>query len=406
MNNMLNETSSFDSFDLLVDDRDGIVSEDGDAEGFHRVTSESEDSGSGGSGSGVGGGGGFGEGTGVLIVPPSRSAASSRQTDLSVPDSVPSDLHHSSLLRGGGGLPNPVLVRGYVVSGGDRDDDDEGTQNNEPDLFSGAAQSRAGKSLASENDSLAKQLQQQHYNLFFFMFAVIAVISVSLTLYLVRESGQLKEQVRDLQALKHAYMQSHSVSSLVGQQEERTRLLEDQVRRLLEEAATAAADRKTKKKSKSSRLNTAKSISKYFFPWDKEDFSLTDNCWVRTQAKMELGECAREATETVKKQVQSVGKSIHAAHDRAWDKFREDYQEMKDRFNDRESYQEMKDRFYKQPPPPTANKPPQSNSTDAEKNTTNIDFMSVTKSILTTAALGSAAAILVYVVDSVWKKED
>jgi hypothetical protein len=376
--NMLNESnSSFDTMPSFVMDleeeqeqeRDGIISDEED-EGYNHVDASE-------SSSGV-----YGERTGILILPPAQnnSIASSHETDLSLPDSVPSDLN--SILH----LPDPVVMVHDLSQSGEEPPDEE------PDLLNGSTQHLAQAAVvARKYSSVSTAATSGHNRLIFLVSVVVAALSIAVTLHLVHERQQLKEQVRGLQALEHAYMESLIAATLVKEQEERTRELEEQVRQLKKEAD--------------------ESKPRFTYPWEsKDDAPLIDNCWLHANAKMEFGECSRKSTETVVKHVQSLGKSVYEANERIWDKMRGDYKEMKAWL-----YEHEKE---KEPSPTTAENKnarsgTESKKTKKDKESTKMnvqksktDFQALTKSILQTAALGTAAAVFLSAVDWFGKDDE
>jgi hypothetical protein len=180
MSIMLNESnSSFDttpSYDFILrrdDDRDDevIVSDVDDDDGYDVVENEAERR----------------EEVGVLIVPPTSSSENSRNTVLSVPDSVPTVLN-SGILQ----LPNSVHV---VDDNGTSPYDRESLQLNDGEQYNCATILRDKK----QEKTASIQNARRRNVLTILFFAAVSASSISHAIYLHRESQLLKNQVRLLE---------------------------------------------------------------------------------------------------------------------------------------------------------------------------------------------------------------
>lgn len=252
MSIMLNESnSSFDttpSFDFVMRHDDGpdrddevIVSDAEDDEGYDVVDGESEHR----------------DDIGVLIVPPTTgSSENSRNTVLSIPDSVPSVLNSAML-----DLPDCV----HVV------DNAQATPVRSNSIALKASESDDRKSQESKMEGTAPSQNTWRRNvLALLLVAAVSTGSVCHAFYLHRESILLKEQVR---------------------------LLTDQAAR-----SAATLDELQRKQASEVVLN---------------------NCWLLAHAKVSLGECSQEATETVKETVSTLGSTVH----NFWERMKQSYQE-------------------------------------------------------------------------------
>jgi hypothetical protein len=176
MSIMLNESnSSFDtmpSFDFILrrDDRDDEmnVSDVDETEGFHIIENEAERR----------------EEVGVLIVPPTSSSENSRNTVLSLPDSVPTVLNSGIL-----DVPNSV----HVV-------DDDGTSPiDKATLQLSTCEPFHPSTISCEskiNESKVIGITRRRSVLTILFLASVSAGSISHACYLHRESRLLKEQVR------------------------------------------------------------------------------------------------------------------------------------------------------------------------------------------------------------------
>jgi hypothetical protein len=355
MNTMLNNSgSSFDtvpSYDFILrrDDRDdeGITSDVEEENGYHLIASESEHS------CAI-------EVPGVLIVPPTSGSEESRNTALSVPDTVASDLN--SILH----LPDSVL---FVDNDGTSGHDAESTEGDMDEVLNNATLHRTSKTRDDSTDHDPKR----HIILALLIFALVSAISIAEALYLRHETFLLKEQVR---------------------------LLQDQAE--LAAAALLAI-----------KQEQAKDV-------------VLDNCWLHANAKMTLGDCAYEATETVTTQVHTMRKSIEDVWNQMKHTYADTFKESVDVIrhsvynapgNIMESVQNeynivkdwiseeiiaVENDLVKFASISTGTQVA-TNSTEAYSNYKS-ELQSVSKSIFVTAAWSAAAAILVSAFDFYWKQ--
>jgi DNA repair exonuclease SbcCD ATPase subunit len=152
-----------------------------------------------------------GDDIGILISSPAHNGINSstvrrRQTELSVPDSVPSNLN--IFLH----LPNPVLANDLLSS-----EEEAESESNLQEDGSELRRAFAGRTTVESPNLMTR------FNLVVLVVALFAVFY-----HLVQERLQLKEQVRDLQAIEQIYMQKlqTSVATLSKEQEKRARQLE------------------------------------------------------------------------------------------------------------------------------------------------------------------------------------
>ena len=260
MSIMLNESnSSFDttpSFDFVMRQDDHDDDDDGQERDDEVMTSDAEDD----EGFNVVANGAreHRDDIGVLIVPPTTgSSENSRNTVLSIPDSVPTVLNSAML-----DLPECV----HVV-----DTTAQATPVRSNSLVSKANEGDDRKSQESKMEGTAPSQNTWRRNvLALFVVAAVSIGSVGHAFYLHRESLLLKEQVR---------------------------LLTDQ-------AARSAATLDELQRKQASEV-------------------VLDNCWLLAHAKVSLGECSQEATESVKETVSTFGSSVH----NFWERMKESYQE-------------------------------------------------------------------------------
>jgi hypothetical protein len=189
---------------------------------------------------------------GVLILPPTTTGSSedSRNTVLSIPDSVPTVLN-STLLDLPDCVhvvdhiePTPVRSHSTKIQGNDAEEDWNGEN--------------------AQNDSVTETASSpnawRRHVLTLLFLAAVSTGSVCHALYLHRESQLLKEQVR---------------------------ILTDQA------ARSAATLEELQRKQV------------------QENIVMMDNCWLQAHAQMSLGECTQEATEAMKETAHSFGTSVH-----------------------------------------------------------------------------------------------
>jgi hypothetical protein len=256
MSIMLNESnSSFDttpSFDFVMrqdddgqerDDEVMVSDADDDDEGFDVVANGARE---------------HRDDIGVLIVPPTTgSSENSRNTVLSIPDSVPTVLNSAML-----DLPECV----HVV-----DTTAQATPVRSNSLVSKANEGDDRKSQERTMKGTPPSQNTWRRNVWaLFVVAAVSIGSVGHAFYLHRESLLLKEQVR---------------------------LLTDQ-------AARSAATLDELQRKQASEV-------------------VLDNCWLLAHAKVSLGECSQEATESMKEKVSTFGSSVH----NFWERTKELYQE-------------------------------------------------------------------------------
>lgn len=332
--------------------------------------------------------------TGILILSPRNgSEQGSRKTELSVPDSVPSDLN--SML----GFPHHVTVHGNLMASEDSKGDGDSM---EPDLLEGVVGRDHPKLNARNSEGLAAKPSQR----FILCISVLAVaLSLATVVFVQGERKVLQKKTRQLQELKQVYEQNLGVIAMAKEQEEKTRLLEEQVFRLQNEALT---------REREYRNSQSSSAYDQWNPFEarKDDSTLLDNCWVHARAKMQLGECTREASKSMTKQVQSWTNFIGKAHERIWDQLYQDYKDMKDWISEQDpsskpSQDKAKTDFWTGASSTASGATASSTAkatAHAKKSAT--DLKLVTKSFLTTAALGTAAAVLLNAVDWFRKEEE
>jgi hypothetical protein len=319
-------------------------------------------------------------GAGVLIVPPTSDSEDSRNTVLSVPDTVPSVLTNSILPP----LPNSVHIVEEV------EERESSGATDEPGISTTTDQS-SKKEVITTNSSLPRRIL-----IALLVFVVVAALSISEALYLRHETWLLKEQVRLLQ----------------------------------EEAALSAA-----------KLTAIKE--------DQAKEMVLDTCWLQANAKMTLGECAQDATATVRTHVQTMqeyaeqawnqvkqtktGMQEYAEH--AWKQVKQTYEDsIKDHVETiervvqtaptsiaeyaRVEYKSWKD--WIQEELSIFSKvhfegPSHSRSADSTDNTNgspetykekkSSSLQAVSKSVLVTAVWSTAAALLVSSLDFYWKQQ-
>jgi hypothetical protein len=302
MNSMLNKTiSSFEtmpSYDMDFQGRNDDNADEGqhDFSGYHVVQDSSEDS--------------FGyeydeDNAGILIVSPKNSASSSREVDLSVPDSVPSDLNSIP------GFPNHVLVPGLLPQGQASDEEDE-------DLLHGFHERNAF--------TAPEAIPRYDGRLSIWKSVACALLTFTAAMYVVRERGELQKKARDLDELEKIYMQNLEAINLAKEQEEKNRRLEEQIRQLQDDMSREQAAKES--------YGNFQSRAGPSFPFGEET-PLLDNCWVHARAQMEFGECTKEATKTVKKHASSWIKSIDDVRGRVWKQVQQEILDAKTWYDER-----------------------------------------------------------------------
>lgn len=251
---MLNESnSSFDttpSFDFVMRHEDGrddevVVSDvEDEEEGYDLID----------------GGNNRREDIGVLIVPPTHgSSEDSRNTVLSIPDSVPTVLNSAMI-----DLPDCVHLVDNVSPTPVRSNSTQGS--NREDLHREAV----SPEITNDSSAAAKQHAWRRNVLTLLFLAAVSTGSICHAFYLHRESLLLKEQVRQLT---------------------------DQAAR-----AAVTLDELQQKQARAVVL---------------------DNCWLHAHAKMSLGECSQEATENMKETVSTLGSSVHNFWERMKEAYQE-----------------------------------------------------------------------------------
>lgn len=91
-------------------------------------------------------------------------------------------------------------------------------------------------------------------------------------------------------------------------------------------------------KNKKSRCGSSES-RRTGISWENQDESSTrllDNCWVQSDVKMELGDCARRTRETVSQQLRDWGDSLLNAQERIQMRMAQDYNDLKEMFQAQE----------------------------------------------------------------------
>lgn len=369
---MLNNSgSSFDtvpSYDFILrrEDRDEeeeeFDEEDEAPEVFHLIDSVPE------------------VGAGVLIVPPTSDSEDSRNTVLSVPDTVPSVVTNSILPP----LPNSVHI---VEVTEEHESSDTGDQ----PLISTAVNQSSNKEVITTKPTFPRSMLMA-----LLVFVVVAALSISEALFLRRETWLLKEQVRLLQ----------------------------------EEAALSAATLTALKEDQAKEV-------------------VLDNCWLHANAKMTLGECAQEATETVRTHVQTIQEyaeqtwnqvkqtnvGMQEYAEQAWNRMKQTYKDTVEVHVEtiervvqaapttiadfvrvevkswKDWIQEELSCFAKeQSEGSSRSKSPDSprninDSTETYKEKKSSSLQTVSKSVLVTAVWSTAAALLVSTLDFYWKQQ-
>lgn len=199
---------------------------------------------------------------GVLIVPPtSNSSGNSHDTELSIPDTVPSVLNGSEILP-----PLPASV--HIVN---NEEDHVASPLANDALLQVTENGRAQEDdipvtrrpRYDERDGLAAIPPRRRNTVTFLFCLVVSAASMSHALFLYRESQSLKEKIR---------------------------LLEDQVNRT---AATMLELEQQQRKQD-----------------QEQTVMFMDTCWIQAQAKMSFGDCSYEASDAVKAQVSTLGSSV------------------------------------------------------------------------------------------------
>ena len=228
--------------------------------------------------------------TGILIIPPGTSTASNypitmcteedsdnnnqnpalSPMNLSIPDSVPSNV--ASLV-----LPEPSLAGPIATN-------------------------------TTTSTTIAHQEQKQVVRALQYAVAFLMIIGAFglPTIYLVRERNELRsttlrleEQIRILQ------------KEVDSEKTQSTLRLREQIRVLQDEIIRA---------SKPKAAGTRTSKDGPTFSWEQAAYALggsggtnshrIDNCWLRADANVELGECAVQTKKTVKKKLKKMGTKI------------------------------------------------------------------------------------------------
>ena len=344
---MLNNSgSSFDtvpSYDFILRREDRDDEDEEEAAPFHLIDSLPETV------------------TGALIVPPTSGSEDSRNTVLSVPDTVPSVLNSSIQ------IPHSVHLLPE-----ERESSDPVAE--EPQIPT------ATDDLSRNQESTAtNSISPRRILIALFAVVVIAALSISEALFLRRETGLLKEQVRLLQE-----QAAHSTAALKAFQEAQTKEV------------------------------------------------VLDNCWLQANAKMTLGECTHEATQSVRTHVQAMREYMEETWSQMKqtyeEKFKEDVETIErvvqtapKRIADyvqveyhswkRWIQEELAPLSKEEQQPEGASHPRSADDHDDtpetfhEKNYQNASLQSISKSILVTAAWSATAAVLVSALDFFWKQQ-
>jgi hypothetical protein len=351
-NTMLNNSgSSFDtvpSYDFILrredrDEEEEFEEDDEEPEVFHLIDGVPE------------------VGAGVLIVPPTSDSEGSRNTVLSVPDTVPSVLSNSILP-----VPNSV----HVVEGTEERESSDAAD--EP-LISAATDQSRNKEVVAANSSFPRRIL-----IALLVFVVVAAFSISEALRLRHETWLLKEQVRLLQ--EEAALSAATLAALQEDQAKDVLLdncwLQANAKMTLGECAQGATD-------------TVR----------------THVLTIQEYAEQAWGQMKQAYSDSIKEHVETIERVVHTAPTSIAEYVRVEYKSWKDWIQ--EELSSLSKDLPKGPPHSQSTDTPEDVNAAPESYADNksSSLQAVSKSVLMTAVWSTAAALLVSTLDFYWKQQ-